>query len=347
MDVRERVLTALNWGEPDRVALTVYDWILPRGIAERELRDMGVGLVMRLPAHRVEYPHVQFVSTEYWEQGRRLIRKSIHTPVGEVWQIVDPEGAYDSVWILEHFIKGPEDYRVMEFMVRDAIYRDNYEVIRETQRRLGGDGIVYVRAGKAPIQEMLYQMLGMEQFAVDYKFHRDQFDSLHNAMVGRYEELYDLVAGSSVEVVTLADNITADVVGQERYRSYLMPVYSRLRERLSGTGKLLGIHMDGRLASLKKEIGESEIDFVEALTPPYMGDVSVREAREAWPDKGLWLNFTSSVHIESPEVIEAHTRQLLEEAGGKRGFVIGVTEDAPVEALDKSLAVIARVLNEG
>ncbi len=347
MDVRERVLTALNWGEPDRVALTVYDWILPRGIAERELRDIGVGLVMRLPAQRVEYRNVYFTSKEYWEQGRRLIRKTIHTPVGEVWQTVDPEAAYDSVWVLEHYIKRPDDYRVMEFMVRDAVYHDNYEVIKEAQRRLGGDGIVYVRVGKAPIQEMLYQMLGMEQFAMDYKFHRDQFDSLHNAMVERYEELYDLVAGSSVEVVTLADNITADVVGPERYRSYLMPVYSRLRERLSGTGKLLGIHMDGRLASLKKEIGESEIDFVEALTPPYMGDVSVREAREAWPDKGLWINFTSSMHVEPPEVIEAHTRQLLEEAGSKRGFVIGVTEDAPVEALEKSLAVIARVLNEG
>ncbi|MCL4370245.1 MAG: hypothetical protein M1380_04990 [Chloroflexi bacterium] len=96
MDIRERLLTALNWGEPDRVPLTVYDWILPRGIAERLLRESGVGLIMRLPAHRVEHRRVEFSTREYWEQGRRLLRKTIHTPVGEVWQVVDPEAAYDS-----------------------------------------------------------------------------------------------------------------------------------------------------------------------------------------------------------------------------------------------------------
>jgi ethanolamine utilization protein EutP (predicted NTPase) len=52
------------------------------------------------------------------------------------------------------------------------------------------------------------------------------------------------------------------------------------------------------------------------------------------------------MHIEPPEVIEEHTRQLLEEAGTKRGFAISITEDAPVEALEKSLAVISRVLQE-
>jgi len=125
-----------------------------------------------------------------------------------------------------------------------------------------------------------------------------------------------------------------------------MPVYKRLQEQLSGTDKKLAVHMDGRLASLKDAIAEAEFDIVEALTPSPMGDVSIREARQFWPEKALWINFTSSMHIEAPEVIEAHTRQLLEEAGSKRGFAIGVTEDAPVEALEKSLGIISRVLRE-
>ena len=104
--------------------------------------------------------------------------------------------------------------------------------------------------------------------------------------------------------------------------------------------------MDGRLAFLKDDIAVSQFDIVEALTPPPMGDVSVKEARKIWPDKALWINFTSSVHIEPPEAIEAHTRQLVEEAGSKKGFAIGITEDAPVEALERSLGVISKVLQE-
>jgi hypothetical protein len=347
LNIKERILTAMNWGIPDRVPLTVYDWMVPRGLTERQLRESGVGLITRLPAHREEHREVEIITREYWERGRPFVRRTIRTPVGEVWQTLEPDRAYGtSNWIHKHFIKEPDDYRVMECYFRDARYRHNYEVIRESQRRMGSDGIVLVRVAKSPIQEMLYQLMGLEQFSEDYHMRRDLFDSLHATMVERYAELYDLAAESSVEILQLGDNISSDVVGKERFRTYLMPEYAKLMKRLTGTGKKLAVHMDGRLKSLKEDIAAAEFDIVEALTPSPMGDVSVQEAREAWPDKALWINFTSSMHIEPPDVIERHTRQLLEEAGTKRGFAISVTEDAPVEALEQSLSVISRVLGE-
>ncbi|MHB1005216.1 MAG: uroporphyrinogen decarboxylase family protein [Chloroflexota bacterium] len=348
MDVKERLLTTLRWGEPDRVPLTVYDWMLPRGTTERGLRELGVGLITRLPAHRVEHRQVEIVTREYWEGGKKYQRRTIKTPVGEVFQTLEAESAYDtSNWTKEHFIKGPDDYRVMEYYVRDAVYHDNYEAIREAQRRVGNDGIAIVRIAKSPIQEMLYQMMGYEQFALDYRFEPGLFASLHGAMLERYSEVYDIAAGAPVEIYLLGDNITSDVVGHERFRQYLMPEYVKIKQKFAGTGKLLAVHMDGRLHSLLKDIGEADIDVIEALTPPPMGDLSVAEARENWPGKALWINFTSSMHIEPPNVIEQHTRELLAEAGSKRGFAISITEDAPVEALEKSLGVIARVLREG
>lgn len=347
MNIRERILSALNWEEPDRIPLTIYDWMIPRGETERILRKAGVGLILRLPAHQVEHREVDFLTKEYWENGKKYVRKIIRTPVGEIHQTLEPEVAYDtSLWIKEHFIKEPDDYKVMEFVWKDMIIHDNFDVIEEAVRRIGGDGLVYVRLAKVPVQEMLYQMLGLEQFSLDYYDRRDLFDSLHNSMLKRYEELFDLAADAPVEIILYGDNITSDVVGEERFRNYCMPVYKRTTEKLAGTGKKLAVHLDGRLASLKHTIGEADMDIVEALTPPPMGDVSVKEARGLWPGKALWINFTSSMHIEPPEVIEAHTRHLIEEAGTKKGFAIGITEDAPVKALEKSLDVISRVLNE-
>ena len=347
MNVKERILTAMHWGEPDRVPLTVYEWMLPRGTTERLLREHGVGLIVRFPPQRIEHRNVEILTREYQEQGKKLIRRTIRTPVGEVWQTLEPDPAYGtSNWIQEHFIKSPDDYRVIESYYRDAIYHDNFDAIREAQRRVGGDGIVLVRVAKSPIQEMLYQLMGYEQFAIDYHERRAAFDSLHAVMAKRYEELYDLAARSPVEILQLGDNLSSDVVGKDRYRNYLMPEYRKIMALLTGTGKKLAVHMDGRLQSLVDEIAAAEFDIVEAMTPPPMGDVSVREARRRWPNKALWINFTSSMHIEPPAVIEAHTRELLAEAGGKRGFGISVTEDAPVEALEQSLGVISRVLRE-
>lgn len=347
MDVKTRILTAMSWGDPDRIPLTVYDWMLPRGAAERLLREAGVGLIVRLSGHRVQHRQVEIVSREYQENGRKLIRRTIRTPVGEAWQVLEPDPAYEtSNWIQEHFIKGPDDYRIMECYYRDMVFRDNFDAIREAQRRVGSDGIVLLRIAKSPVQEMLYQMMGLEQFAIDYQERRDLFDSLHTTMVQRYEELYEFAAHSPAEILQLGDNIYSDVVGRERFQRYLMPEYAKIMARIKGTGKLLAVHMDGNLKSLQADIAAAEFDIVEAMTPPPMGDVSLREARACWPDKALWINFTSPMHLEPPEVIETHTRFLVDEAGSKRGFGISVTEDAPVAALEKSLAVIARVLQD-
>ncbi|HUL52548.1 MAG TPA: uroporphyrinogen decarboxylase family protein [Opitutaceae bacterium] len=346
MTIRERILCALTWSDPDRVPLTIYDGLLPRGRAERQLREAGVGLITRLPAHQVEHRRVEITTREYFEGGRKLTRRTIHTPKGDVWQTLQPDPAYASIWICEHFIKRPEDYAVMETYLRDGVYHDNYGAIREAKRRTGDDGLVLVRVGKTPLQEMLYQLMGYERFAVDFSEHRELFDGLHSAMVERCQELYELAANAPVEILQLADNITADAIGPKRFQTYLMPEYAKLKARLAGTGKLLAVHMDGRLRGLTDQIAAAACDIIEGLTPPPMGNISVRDARLAWPGKALWLNFTSSVHLEPPEAIAAHTRQLVGEAGSKRGFAISVTEDAPFEALERSLAAIARVLEE-
>ena len=165
-------------------------------------------------------------------------------------------------------------------------------------------------------------------------------------MAKRHAELYEMIADAPVEIIRLGANVSADVVGNERYREYLMPEYAELRRALRGTDKRVFVHMDGRLASLTDAIAEAEFDIVEALTPPPMGDLSVETAREAWPDKALWINFPGSVLLESAEVVEAHTRELVRQAGNKRGFIIGVTEDAPMEPLERSLEAIARVLSD-
>lgn len=50
------------------------------------------------------------------------------------------------------------------------------------------------------------------------------------------------------------------------------------------------------------------------------------------------------MHTQPSSIIEAHTRQLIEESGSKRSFGISMTEDTPFEDLERSLGLIAGVL---
>jgi hypothetical protein len=55
LDIKTRILTAMTWGEPDRIPFTVYDWMLLCGMTERRLREVGVGLIVRLSGYCVEH----------------------------------------------------------------------------------------------------------------------------------------------------------------------------------------------------------------------------------------------------------------------------------------------------
>jgi uroporphyrinogen-III decarboxylase len=203
-----------------------------------------------------------------------------------------------------------------------------------------------IRVAKGPIQEILYQMTGLERFAIDYHERRECIDSLYEVMVQRYDEMYELAAEAPAEILQSADNITSDVVGVERFQRYCVSCYERHQRSIAGSGKRLAVHLDGRLRSLKDAIAAAPFEIVEAFTPAPVGDVTVAEARAAWPDKALWLNFTSSMHLQPEETIAAHTRQLIEEAGTKRGFGIGITEDIPAEHCARSLRAIARAIQQ-
>ena len=57
--------------------------------------------------------------------------------------------------------------------------------------------------------------------------------------------------------------------------------------------------------------------------------MTLAEARAAWPGKVLWLNFPSSLHLNSDAEVEQATVDLLSEVETVDGLLIGITEDVP------------------
>jgi hypothetical protein len=57
--------------------------------------------------------------------------------------------------------------------------------------------------------------------------------------------------------------------------------------------------------------------------------MTLAEAREAWRNKVLWLNFPSSLHLKPDEEVTARTVELLEQIPSVDGLIMGVTEDMP------------------
>jgi hypothetical protein len=104
--------------------------------------------------------------------------------------------------------------------------------------------------------------------------------------------------------------------------------------------------MDGRLKTLKDLIAKTKLDAIEAFTPPPMGNLPIREAREAWKDRVLWMNYPEEVFLRTTQQIRTYTLELLKEMAPGIGYIIGITEDIHPEHLKRGLRTLTETLYE-
>ena len=134
--------------------------------------------------------------------------------------------------------------------------------------------------------------------------------------------------------------------GPDRFRRYIAPCYDEFAEMLHARGKKLGSHLDGKMVGLKEAVAETKLDFIEAFAPFPDGDLPLAEARTVWPEKVIWINYPSALHLGTPERITEATRQVIRDVAPGDRFLVGITENIPDQAWQTSMTVISRVLKE-
>ncbi len=326
---RQRVERALRGGHSDRVPFTIYECLIPQCTAERQMRnrDMCI-LVYSVPVARTHYPNVKITSQTYTEGDKQLTRTLYETPVGDL-SAISQDGSFTR-WMHEHMFKSPDDYQALLFLIRDECYEPNYEAFMEAESQFGEDAIFRASIGLSPLQMLISSdYLGMEDFCVEWMQNRDEILKLYHAIRENRRKVYPIVANSPAMFANYGGNVVPEIVGPEMFDKYYAPNYNEAAEALHAKGKLIGSHFDANCRLLAGAIAATQLDYIEALTPAPDTDMTLAEARKAWPDKVLWLNFPSSVHLKSDEEVTATTLKLLDEAVTPDGLLMGITEDIP------------------
>jgi hypothetical protein len=357
MSPRQRVEAALFGGNPDMVPFTVYESHLPTCEAERRLRNDGLCIVQRCPsACKVSCPNVAEEQVHFTgDDGYERVRTILRPPSGTLTTVgrLAPPGTAQldlamprTTWREEYVFKGPEDYEALEFVIRDREYAPNYEEFSAQMEMMGDDAIMRASIGYSPLQEIIYVLMGLERFALEWADRRDSVMRLYDALTDDRRKTYPLVAESPALIANYGGNVCPEVVGRDRFERFILPHYDEAAEILHRQGKLLGVHFDANAQLLAPGIARSKIDYVEAFTPAPGSDMTLQEARTIWPDKILWINYPSPVHVEPITVIEETTRQLLRQAAPGDRLLVGITEDVSGDRWRDNFAAILRVLRE-
>jgi hypothetical protein len=346
MTLRERLLTTLRGGIPDRIPWNVYAWLVPCGEAASMLHRKGLGFMGTRRIFRPLYDGATVTEERKDVGGRPHFRTRIETPVGVLTEEATVDPNYGSRWIRKHFIAGIGDYPAAGYFFRHTRFEPDFEPWRQADVEMGGGGIVVGEIMPIPIMTLMVSWMGVERLAEGLVDHPDQFDALIAALDRHYERHIQLAAESPAEIIWFGDNVTGTIISPRLFERYCAPVYARAVPVLRSASKIPIAHYDGANRPLVGCLARTALPVIEAFTPPPMGDLSVAEAKAAWPDKVVWVNFPGSLFLESAGVIHAYTLDLLREGAPGGRLVLGCTEDFPASEFEKTFTAIGQALAE-
>jgi len=136
----------LNGETPETTTFSVYSGMMddPTSDRWRRLRDQGLGIIQHCGVVR----HIEHdVKNTFEEKRDGNNRYQIHkkeTPVGTIQQV------HLNGWHYESFIKTPQDYKVMQWIVENTELVTCYEEYEKAEVLAGDYGVTILSASRTP-----------------------------------------------------------------------------------------------------------------------------------------------------------------------------------------------------
>ncbi|MEM2180582.1 MAG: hypothetical protein QXP32_07170 [Nitrososphaeria archaeon] len=355
MSPKENIMLLLNRGRPQQLPFAHCDRHFPRGEIERIARNMGMALLCYRPCY-IEYISDTELTVKY--EGEYITRK-YDTPIGSLFErlrvgIGYGQACFGRDWkglqpIRTSFmVKSLEDYKVLKFIAENLHFKPYYYPVEDQTKRLGGDGIVISTIPYEPMQRLIIEWIGHRLY-LDMIKNKEKVDEIYNILEETYEkELFPIAAEAPSKVILYGGNIDSLIVNPKMFEKYYLPTYEKLANLLHSKGKLLNVHMDGKLKALSNLISKSKIDIIEAFTPPPTGDLPLEDALAEWKDKIIWINFPSAISTAqgpNPQIVKKYLIELLEKSipYSDRIMIIASTENYVPE---ENIIAMAKVMEK-
>lgn len=343
MKIQERIQLFWEGKKPDKIPYTIY-WNEIRHTINnpvwQSLFKKGLGVTYGVSTFKSKNKKVKYKTKSVKKNGDNIKYEIMDTPVGEIYT------EFKEGWRQKYWIENKSDYRVMIYIANNKDYYPAFNNFNKSIKEIEPYGIPLLQTGRTPMQTILVDYIGLENFAYHLIDFKDEMMELYEALLNNYRKKIKITADGPGEFVQVLENFTAETMGPDRFKEFHLPVYKELFPILQESGKKVGTHYDGKLSSCKDLIAEAPINLIESLTAPPEGDMPLDICRKYWPKKLFWVNINVSKYQLPEKKLKKNIYKLIEEASddGKK-LALEVSEQYP-ENWERSMNVVLDSLND-
>ena len=323
---RKNITDVLEGRKPEFIPFSIYGWsAMGDDPAWQNVVKQGLCRVMRIPViNEILSSNVEKMHHEEIVDGKPMQRITLRTPLGELNQVLIKNHEQ------EYYLKTPDDYKIMKYIIENTKLELDSKLFDETEKMLGDTGFTLIYGIRSPMQTMIVDYAGLENFSYSLADGFPELFELADVLLEQLITYCKIAAKGPGRYFQLRENLTSDQWGPERFSKYHMPVYEKIIPILHSGGKKVYTHYDGKLSCLSKLISKTEIDGIDSLTAPPEGDMTLKEARAAFPGKMFWVNINISLYsLPLEKLKEKITEFVYQTSEDGRNLAFEISEDVP------------------
>jgi len=346
MNKRERVLAIFRGEVPDRMPWfsDLTYWIAgqrQRGTYPREYegeegylklhRDLGVGIYLFPPVvYRSIREDPRFKTTTQREGD--LTIHDVHTPEGRLRTVYRFSPVSVSTATIEYAVKTPDDLRILRSYLSQQRVEPAFDNFRRIDALWGEHGIPVMMWGRTPLSRLAVEWCGITNLSYLLADHPQDVEETLELIARKQDAIFDIFCGSPAEVIEIGDNLTAETVGG-LFKRYGAPYYMKRLEHLHAAGKYVGVHLDGTMGGLITQLADTGLDFIEAITPAPVGDVSVEDLFSLVKEKTILWGGVPGAMFAPPftwDDVRPFVENIIQRYGTSGRFVLCSADQVPV-----------------
>ena len=372
MSGRERIMTALRGGQPDRVPVTPdMSIMMPVKLTGKPFWEVEVN--NNPPLTHAYINSMKYFGIEGWmfngsmqfkyaneiSVERRIIRQDnerweiqyvYQTPDGYLSEtVVTPRGNPSTT--TEKLIKNfKEDFPKIRHLYADVLACDATDY--HEQIKLMNDQGVVCFAVSAPGFHVFFGQFHGNLEAVTYAYYDypELFEELVDLYTRQSLQKLEMAIDNGAESILTGGSGTVTMQSPEIFRSMSLPFIKKVTKICKQAGVLSGIHSCGKQMALVEACAmETDLDYVNPLEIPPMGDCNLAECKRRFGDKLALmgnLHTTDVMLYGSVKQVRLESLRALRDAGVGGGFVLSTGDQCSPNTPEENIREMVRVGKE-
>jgi len=339
MTSRERILTALAGGIPDRVPVSTYELVGFNSDAF-ENKDSSYAALMQVIREKTDClcmwglrSNETFLASsapvaidlvEERLDGATVYHRTLHTPKGD---LIHTSKVFDNVhttWVMEHWCKSSEDIDKALSVPYEPVSYDASDLPRIT-RELGGNGIIM--DGLADPMYLAADLMEFGQYTVWALTETEHFARTIDALGERCTE--NLRRSLDVHVSDLyricgPEYATPPYVPPVFFERFVVPYVTDLVELIHARGGKARFHCHGKIGQVLDMIAATGADALDPCEAPPDGDIELADIKKRVGDRLCLCGNLQLKLLEhgSGEEVEQAVKRCMDAAKKNGGYII-------------------------